>query len=120
VEKSGATDSAKTPDLLRVRLRWRATAALTDDYTLFLHYLRDGERIAQDDRRPAGGRYPTTQWRAGDVINDDHWITGAGLPDANRDTLLFGFWQPESGARLYLLDEAGNPAGDWMEVPIRE
>ena len=104
---------------LQVRLRWRASAALEEDYTVFLHYLRDGERIAQADSRPAGGHYPTTVWRPGDVINDDHRVEGIGPPIPSRDALLFGFWQPESGAKLYLLDEAGNPAGDWMAVPVK-
>jgi 4-amino-4-deoxy-L-arabinose transferase-like glycosyltransferase len=103
---------------LRVRLRWRATAPFTEDYTVFLHYLRDGERVAQADSQPAGGRYPTTVWRVGDVVDDDHDVEGVGAPLPGRDVLLFGLWQPESGAVLYLLDEAGNPAGDWIEVPV--
>ncbi len=101
-----------------VRLRWRATAPLAEDYVVFLHYLRDGERIAQADSQPAGGHYPTRLWHPGDVINDDHYVEGIGSPLPGRDALLFGFWQPESGAKLYLLDEAGNPAGDWMMVPV--
>ncbi|MCX7680446.1 MAG: glycosyltransferase family 39 protein [Anaerolineae bacterium] len=103
---------------VRVRLRWRATARLRDDYTIFLHYLRDGERIAQADSRPASGFYPTTCWHPGDVINDDHFVADVSAPQPGRDALLFGFWQPESGARLYVLDEAGNPAGDWIEVAV--
>jgi hypothetical protein len=103
---------------LRVRLRWRATAPLAEDYTVFLHYLRDGERIAQADSRPAGGHYPTTIWRPGDVVNDDHYVEGVSESLPGHDGLIIGFWQPESGAVLYLLDEAGNPAGDWIEVPV--
>jgi len=107
-----------------VRLRWRATAPLTEDYTVFLHYLRDGERVAQADSRPACGRYPTTAWRPGDVINDDHFIYPEGgklgTPSPDNDTLLFGLWRPATGEVLYLLDEAGNPAGDWIEVPVGE
>jgi len=101
-----------------VRLRWRATAPLAEDYTAFLQYLRDGERIAQADSQPAVGRYPTTLWRPGDVVNDDHYVEGTGAPLPGHDVLLFGLWQSESGAVLYLLDEAGNPAGDWIEVPV--
>ena len=118
VEWLGAEVTPTKDGRLRVRLRWRAIAPLAEDYTVFLHYLRDGERIAQADSRPAGGLYPTTRWRPGDVINDDHFIAGAGAPQPGRDALLLGFWQPESGVRLYLLDEAGNPAGDWIEVAV--
>ncbi len=113
-------EPSEKPGFLRVRIRWRATAPLTEEYTIFLHYLRDGERLAQADGQPAGGHYPTTQWRPGDVINDDHLVEGVTTPLPGRDTLLFGFWQPESGNRLHLLDEAGNPASDWIEVPVRE
>ncbi len=102
---------------IRVRLRWRATTPLAEDYVAFLHYLRDGERIAQADSRPAGGHYPTVLWLPGDIVNDDHYITGVGVPLPGRDALRLGLWQPESDAVLYLLDEAENPAGDWIVVP---
>jgi len=105
---------------IRVRIRWRATEPLAEDYTVFLHYLRDGERVAQADSRPAGGYYPTTVWRPGDVVNDDHYVDteDIGAPLPGHDVLLFGLWQAESGEVLYLLDGAGNPAGDWIEVPV--
>jgi 4-amino-4-deoxy-L-arabinose transferase-like glycosyltransferase len=102
-----------------VRLRWRATGPLVDDYTVFLHYLRDGEMVAQADARPAGGHYPTPLWRPGDVINDDHLITGIVTPEVGRDAVRFGLWNPLTGESLYLLDEAGNPAGDWLVLPVR-
>jgi len=117
VEYLGAT---VTPagDGVRVRLRWRATAPLPDDYTVFLHYLRDGEPIAQADSHAAHGYYPTGDWQPGDIVNDDHFVEGVGGPIPGRDVLRFGFWQPETGAVLHLLDEAGNPAADWIEVPV--
>jgi len=128
VELLGVTvTSVDTPPLVggaggstRVRLRWRATAPLAEDYTVFLHYLRDGKLIAQADARPAGGHYPTTLWHPGDVVNDDHYVEGIDAPVPDRDVLRFGFWHLESGSKLYWLDEAGNPAGDWIEVPVDE
>jgi hypothetical protein len=101
-----------------VRLRWRATEPLDTDYTVFLHFLRDGELIGQHDSPAAGGLYSTGRWRSGDVVNDDHVIEGVGQVLPGRDSLRFGFWQPDSGAVLSLLDEAGNPAADWVEIPV--
>ncbi len=118
VEWLGAEITPTDDGRLRVRLRWRATASPGEDYTVFVHYLRDGERVAQADSRPANGLYPTGQWRPGDVINDDHFVAGVDTLQPGRDTLLFGLWQPESGVKLYVLDEAGNPAGDWIEVAV--
>jgi len=103
---------------LGVRLRWRATAPLAEDYTVFLHYLRDGKRIAQADARPAGGYYPTIAWRPGDVVDDDHYVESVGAPLSGRDALRIGLWQPESGTVLHLLNKAGDPAGDWIVVPV--
>ena len=108
------------PDRLRVRARWRASEPLAESYTVFLHYLRDGQVLAQADARPAGGRYPTAQWRSGDVVDDDHFVEGVGPPLVGRDAVRLGLWQPESGTVLYLLDEAGNPAGDWIVVPVSD
>jgi hypothetical protein len=120
VELLGVAVTPAGPDRWRVRLRWRATAPLADDYTVFLHYLRNGERIAQADSNPGGGRYSTMIWHRGDVVNDDHYVEGIGAPLPGQDGIRLGLWQPESAAVLYLLDEAGNPAGDWIDVPVDE
>jgi hypothetical protein len=101
-----------------VQLRWRAAAPLAEDYTIFVHYLRDGARVAQADARPARGYYPTTEWRAGDVIRDLHPVPDVAEPLPGRDVVRVGFWQAESGQILYLLDAAGNPAGDWIDLPV--
>ncbi len=118
IELLTVTTAVQAEGALGVRLRWRVTAPLAEDYTVFVHYMRDGQRIAQGDSRPAGGRYPTTVWRVGDVVCDDHVVAGVGAPIPGRDSLLFGFWQPDSGRNLSLLDEAGNPAGIWMVVEV--
>jgi hypothetical protein len=117
VEFLGATVEPAGRDL-RVWLRWRATALLPEDYTVFVHYLRDGERIGQADSAAASGYYPTDRWQPGDVINDDHLIQGVGEPIPGSDVLRFGLWRPESGEVLYVLDDAGHPASDWLEIPV--
>jgi hypothetical protein len=117
VEYLGVALSSEGSDVT-ARVRWRATVPLPIDYTVFLHYLRDGELIGQADAGAARGLYPTSHWQPGDIINDDHVIEAIGKPLPGRDVLRFGFWQPDTGAVLYVLDEAGNPAGDWLEVPV--
>jgi 4-amino-4-deoxy-L-arabinose transferase-like glycosyltransferase len=118
IELLDVTVDPEDTDGIRVRLRWRAQASVSADYTVFVHYVRDGQRLAQADARPAGGRYPTVRWQAGDVINDDHWLAQVGsiLPESDR--VIIGLWQPESGIAVPVLDEAGNAAGDWVELPV--
>jgi len=101
-----------------VELSWYAAASLADDYTVFVHYVRDEQRVGQDDAQPAGGRYPTSLWHVGDLVRDDHCITLPGLPDPSRDQLYVGFYRPEDGQRLDLLDEAGNPVSTFMTLPV--
>jgi hypothetical protein len=104
----------------RVLLRWYATGPLTEDYTIFVHYARDGQRLGQGDSQPAGGHYPTTRWRAGELINDQHTITLSEPPDPARDQIFLGFYHPETDRRLDVLDYAGNPAGTYVTLPISE
>lgn len=119
VEWLGATVTPLEDGAARVRLRWRATAPLAGEYTVFLHYRRDGQTIAQGDGPPAMGRYPTTLWQPGDILNDDHIVPGIGHPQPGRDEILFGLWNPQTGEYLSVLDEAGNPAGVEIRVPIQ-
>ncbi len=119
VEWLGATVTPLEGGAVRVRLRWRATAPLAGEYTVFLHYRRDGQTIAQGDGPPAMGRYPTPLWQPGDILNDDHIVPGIGHPQPGRDEILFGLWNPQTGEYLSVLDEAGNPAGVEIRIPIR-
>jgi 4-amino-4-deoxy-L-arabinose transferase-like glycosyltransferase len=104
---------------LCVELSWYATAPLADDYTVFVHYVRDEQRLAQDDAQPAGNRYPTHLWHAGDLVRDEHCMSLPGSPDPSRDQIFLGFYRPEDGQRLDLLDQAGNPASTFMTLPIK-
>lgn len=119
VEFLGATVVPQEDGAVRVRLRWRASAPLAGEYAVFLHYRRDGQTVAQGDSPPARGRYPTPLWQPGDVLNDDHIVPGVGRPQPGRDELVFGLWTPQTGEYLSVLDEAGNPAGVEIRVPVR-
>lgn len=63
---------------LRLTLYWQATddVPMMTDYTVFTHLLdRQNRILAQHDGPPAGGRWPTTLWRKGQVIVDVHDLT---------------------------------------------
>jgi len=102
---------------VRVRLYWDAAAPLDADYTVFVHYLRDGERIAQHDRPPADGHLPTTLWQPGDLVLDEHPLADL-TPDPARDQLRVGLYRADTGAGLSVIDAAGEPAGDWVTLNV--
>ncbi len=98
--------------LVRVVLWWRALEVPPADYTVFVHLVdADGHQRATGDGPPLWGGFPTTMWRPGDVVADEHLIPlPADLP-AGRYHLQVGWYEPESGMRLRLA-----PAGDALEV----
>ena len=71
--------------------------------------------MAQKDSPPAGGRYPTSLWEAGEIIKDeitlplDHLSPGQFTP-------VVGLYDPASGSRLTV---PGVPANEVALTPIR-
>ncbi len=61
----------RSGDVLPLYLTWRAYAETDRDLTVFLHVLNaDGEIVAQNDRRPFDGRFPTAVWRVDEELSD--------------------------------------------------
>lgn len=58
--------------ILPVRLVWQARRTPTRDLTVFIHLVDSaGNIVAQSDRRPFGGRFPTPVWRPGEMLKDE-------------------------------------------------
>jgi hypothetical protein len=91
-----------------VALTWAPTATIQSDYTVFVQVLDADNRIlAQVDSQPQGASYPTSTWRAGDVITD----TLAWQGDAtNWNQIIVGLYGAD-GVRLPL-----QGGGDYLEV----
>lgn len=105
----------KTEDdgTLLVRLRWQATASVTTDYTVFVH-LMDGERmLAQSDTWPGGGYYPTSWWRPGDVLLDEHRLVLNEPYDPVRHQLQVGWYELQTMRHLPVLKDDGQPGGEY-------
>lgn len=101
------------PSGATVRLWWETDAPLPADYTVFVHYLRDGAVIAQHDYQPGRGHLRTTGWAVGDLILDEHPLPGI-VPDPARDALHIGLYRADTMTGLRRLDAEG----DWAEVGV--
>ncbi len=85
---------------LQINLYWRALAEMHHDYTIFIHvYDPSGQRIAQRDLPLRYYDYPTSRWRAGEIVIDQADIPLPDLP-AGEYTLLIGLYNAETGERL--------------------
>jgi hypothetical protein len=74
---------------------WRALTEIDQDYTAFVH-LRgsDGTLWAQHDGQPQDGAYPTSYWRQGELVADEHeFLVAEGVAGA-----------AELSAGMYLLE----------------
>lgn len=89
-----------------VTLTWQAHGATDVPLTVFTQVLNEaGQLVAQHDSPPADGIRPTTDWRPGERIQDQHVIPlPADLPPG-RYRLITGMYDPQTGQRV----PAGTP-----------
>lgn len=87
-------------DRLKVRLVWQALAEMDIDYTTFVHLEGDDGAVwGQHDGPPAGGSYPTSHWRLGERVVDEHELAvGEGV--SGRVRLTAGMYHLETMQRL--------------------
>jgi hypothetical protein len=117
-------DMSLEPGTLRLTLYWRAEARLMADYTTFVH-VRDatgqvtgqGEAIvAQMDRPPADGAYPTSLWDPGEVIRDTILVPVPPHIPAGEYEIIVGLYNLATGQRLPVLNSQRQPAGDYIRL----
>ncbi len=92
----------------RLELVWQAETQPTADYTVFVHVLNaDGTCcLWQADAMPRGGAYPTTRWRAGEVVTDEYEIVLPGGVEIGDYEIEVGLYLAETGQRLgVMVDE---------------
>ncbi|HLF00570.1 MAG TPA: hypothetical protein VI547_01245, partial [Anaerolineales bacterium] len=107
-------DSVAAGESLLITLWWKVETDLTADYTSFVHVgtgLDGAAVVAQRDGQPCQSLFPTSHWRAGDLIRDSFAITFP--PDAlpGQYPLAVGWYTFPDFVRLPLL-EADTPLPD--------
>lgn len=97
-----ALPAALTPGTpLTATLTWSATAPLPANLTAFVHLLGpDGAIVAQSDRAPEGGFYPTSAWQPGETVSDDYRLDLPALLTPGAYRLVTGWYEPETGVRV--------------------
>lgn len=110
VELVGAnvfTGTVRTGDLLPLTLYWRAQRDLDREYWVFVQaFAPNGELRAARDLPPVDGTFPTTRWRAGDLVRDPHTLRIPATGPAGEWVLHAGLYDRETGARLTTPDGA--------------
>jgi hypothetical protein len=80
-------------DTLSLALYWSVVTTPDADYTTTVQLFDgQGEKVAQDDRAAGGVYYPTSLWKPGEVLVDQHSLT---LPPGQTPTeLLINLYRP--------------------------
>lgn len=95
---------------VEVKVYWRATGPISQDYTAFVQLLDAGHQVTgQWDSQPAGGLYPTSRWQPGQVVVSAFPLTWAGSLPAGDYRLVTGMYDLETGERLPAVGEQGQP-----------
>ncbi len=102
-------------DSLTATLLWEAKGQPAADYTAYLHLLdAEGKQVGGYDRPPAGERFPTSHWRAGDRIAGEYTLQVPPDLPPGEYALWVGLYETASGGtlRLPVTDAGGLPSGD--------
>jgi hypothetical protein len=103
--RSSARPGATVP----VTLYWKATAPVTVNLRVFIHFLGPDRKLwGQSDKwNPAD--FPTGRWPLDQYVRDEH--EALLRPDAPPGIyqVMAGLWDPDSGARMHVLDANGQP-----------
>ena len=101
---------SRTPAGLAITTTWTVADNPAYDAVMFVH-AQDarGDLIAQVDRQPWEGRYPTSYWHPGVVITDTFTLE---LPAVTPLTLALGLYTLPEVSRLSLVDANGIPIPD--------
>ena len=110
-------ESLLSGDFYRLALFWKADAELDDSYSVAIRILNsDGETVLSHTSEPSAGRYPTTEWRAGEIVRDNHamWIPRDFPQD---DYVIEIALVDAEGHTIAIRPGAATPAADgWLEL----
>jgi hypothetical protein len=86
---------------LEVTLYWVALREVGTNLKAFVHLLdARGQVVAQHDGEPVGGFSPTSRWRSGEVIADQHWVLLPQELAPGRYSLGAGMYAPQPMGNL--------------------
>jgi hypothetical protein len=106
---------------LVVMLHWRAEQRMETDYKIFVHVFDAATSVpvAQTDRPPLWGTYPTRFWHAGEMVGDAITVSLEGVPDGVYGVAV-GVYDPVTMERLVVIDGDGELRADGRLVLRQE
>lgn len=108
-------------DQLRVTYAWYAQTHPSAIYAVFNHLeTADGVLVAQADSWPQEGRMLTTQWQAGEYVEDVHTLTIPSDAPPGPYTLYIGLYNSATNERLPAFLDGQRVIDDRVRIPVSE
>jgi hypothetical protein len=97
---------------------WQGLAEMELPYQIFFHLVNaQGDIVAQQDVPPGRrGKEPTTGWLPGEIVAHPVELPLPPELPPGRYTIHLGMYLPPDGPRLFIVDEAGQPTSDFVQV----
>jgi hypothetical protein len=104
-------------DALTLALYWQALAPFERDYQVFAHLVDpEGTILAQVDRPPQEGNYPTSIWEPGEQIRDVYTLAAPSSASRGALRVKLGLYRTDTMERLPVhLDGRGS---DHVEILV--
>jgi hypothetical protein len=94
---------------LGLKLYWESLAPVETDYTIFAHLRNQaGQTVAQMDRPPAAGAYPTSLWSPGEIIPDEVIVPWPQNLQPGQYSIVVGLYDFTTGIRLPVVGSNDN------------
>jgi 4-amino-4-deoxy-L-arabinose transferase-like glycosyltransferase len=106
----GGAEMMKPGDAISLTLYWQAQSRMAEDYQVFVHLVGptpEASMVAQGDKSPLDGDWPTSAWEPGYPLRDEYSITLP--PDLLPGTyeLRVGLYRLSDGWRVPVLGPFG-------------
>jgi hypothetical protein len=102
---------------LPLTLYWKATGPADKNYSVFVHLIRPAEHTWGQDDRLNPGDVPTTRWPADRYVRDAHFLGVLPGTPPGAYQIEVGLYEPDTGHRLFILDEKGIPVRQGVVLP---
>jgi hypothetical protein len=102
-----------------IETTWQGLAPMSENYTVFVQVLDEQDRIVgQVDSWPVQGTFPTSQWQPGEIVRDPYIVQLSDDFQPGDFRVHVGLYLLGTLQRLPVIDDAGNPVDDKVEVRV--
>jgi len=108
-----SSHSASAGQVISVTLYWQGLTVMEEDYTAFVHLVDAEQRVvAQHDKQPLDGDWPTSAWQPGETVPDVYTLQIPAESAVGTYQLRTGLYLLQDRRRLPVTGQPGRIVSD--------